>query len=161
MVSQLKVIQGVTSKGKSSSKIPQAADKLDYLITFNQSITRAMARTIQDLSNGVFINVANLTLAHRDSYLEYVKAGIKQDMLASLRSPLHMSALFPDHIIAKAEEEIRHPFLHTPLPVTAQLDQVAHNNKLLCKFHRNLYLLEVLHQLLNKIAVELVKIKNP
>ena len=47
---------------------------------------------MQDLSDGVFINVANLTLACRDSYLEYI----------------HLSALFPDHIIAKAEEEIRH-----------------------------------------------------
>ena len=57
----------------------------------------------------MFINVANLTLARRDSSLEYIKAGIKQDTLASLRTvPLHMSVLFPDHIIAKAEEELRH-----------------------------------------------------
>ena len=109
MVSQLKVIQGITSKGKSSRKIHEAADKLDYLITFNRSITQAMAHTMQDLSDGVFINVANLTLAHRESYLEYVKAGIKRDMLASLRTaPLHMSVLFLDHIIAKSEEEIPH-----------------------------------------------------
>ena len=109
MSSQLKVIQSVTSKGKSSSMLHQAADELDYLVTFNCSITQAMARTMQDLSDGVFINVANLTLARSDSYLEYIKAGIKEDMLMSLRTaPLHMSALFPDHIIAKAEEEIRH-----------------------------------------------------
>ena len=64
---------------------------------------------MQDLSDGVFINVTNLTLACRDSYLEYIKAGIKQDTLTSLRTaPLHLSALFPDHIIAKAEEEICH-----------------------------------------------------
>ena len=31
MGNQLKVIQGVTSKGKSSSKLYQAADELDYL----------------------------------------------------------------------------------------------------------------------------------
>ena len=78
-------------------------------MTFNRSITQAMARTMQDLSEGVFVNVANFTLALRDSYLEYIKAGIKQDTLTSLRTaPLHLSALFPDHIIAKAEEEIRH-----------------------------------------------------
>ena len=111
MASQLKIIQGVTSKGKSASKITQAADELDFLVTFNHSITQAMARTLQDLSEGVFINVANvanLTLTRRDSYLEYIKAGIKQDTLTSLRTtPLHLSVLFPDHIIAKAEEEIR------------------------------------------------------
>ena len=85
------------------------AEELDYLITFNRSITQAMACTMQDSSNGVFINMANLTLAHRDSYLEYLKAGIKQDTLTSLRTGLiHMSALFPDHLLSKAEEEIRH-----------------------------------------------------
>ena len=109
VVNQLKIIQSVTSKGKSSSKIHQAADGLDYLVTFNRSITQAMARTMQDLSDGVFINVANLTLARRDSYLDFMNTGIKQDTLMSLRSaPLHMSALFPDHIISKAEEDIRH-----------------------------------------------------
>ena len=107
MYSQLKVIQSVTSKAKSSSKLHQAADELGYLLTFNQSITQAIDRTMWDLSDGVFINVANLV--RRDSYLEYLKAGIKQDTLASLRTaPMHMSALFPDHIISKAEEEIRH-----------------------------------------------------
>ena len=106
MASQLKIIQSVTCKGKSATKVSQAADELDFLVTFKCSITQAMARTMQDLSEGVFVNVANLTLARRDSYLEYIKAGIKQDTLTSLRTaPLH---LFPDHIIAKAEEEIRH-----------------------------------------------------
>ena len=109
MTSQLKIIQGVTSKGKSATKITQAADELDFLVTFDRSITQAMVRTMQDLSERVFVNVANLTLACRDSYLEFIKTGIKQDTLTSLRTaPLHLSALFPDHIIAKAEEEIRH-----------------------------------------------------
>ena len=40
------------------------------LVTFNRSISQAMVRTMQDLSEGVFISVANFTLAHRDSYLE-------------------------------------------------------------------------------------------
>ena len=105
MSNQLKIIQGVTAKGKSSSKLHQATDELDFLVTFNRSITQAMTRTMQDLSD-----VANLTLARRDSYLDFVRTGIKQDTLMSLRSaPLHMSALFPDHIISKTEEEIR-PF---------------------------------------------------
>ena len=109
MASQLKIIQSISAKGKSATKVSQAADELDFLVTFNRSITQAMARTMQYLSEGVFINVANLTLPRRDSYLEYIKAGIKQDTLMSLRTaPLHLSALFPDYIIAKAEEEIRH-----------------------------------------------------
>ena len=106
MSNQLKVIQGITAKGKSSNKLTQAADELDFLVTFNRSITQAVARTMQDLSDGIFVN---LTLARRDSYLDFVRSGIKQGTLMALRSaPLHMSALFPDHIVAKAEEEIRH-----------------------------------------------------
>ena len=109
MASQLKVLQNNKGKGKSTGKSHQAVEELDFLVTFNKSITQAMARTMQDLSDGVFINVANLTLTRRDSYLDYLKAGIKQDTLNALRSaPLHMSALFPDHLISKAEEEIRH-----------------------------------------------------
>ena len=63
MASQLKIIQSVTCKGKSATKVSQAADELDFLVTFNRSITQAMAGTMQDLSEGVFVNVANLTLA--------------------------------------------------------------------------------------------------
>ena len=46
-----------------------------------------MARTMQDLSEGVSISIANFTLARRDSYLEYLHAGVKQDTLTALRSP--------------------------------------------------------------------------
>ena len=66
-----------------------------------------MARTMQDLSEAVFINMANFTLARRDSYLDYLHAGVKQDTLHALRtSPVHLNALFPDQLIAKAEEEV-------------------------------------------------------
>ena len=85
----------------------QAVDELDYLVTFNWSISQAMARTMQDLSEGVFISMANFTLACRDSYLEYLHAGVKQDTLTALRTaPVHLHSLFPDQLITKAEEEI-------------------------------------------------------
>ena len=39
--------------------------------------------------------------------MDYLKAGVKQDRLASLvNSPIHMSSLFSDHVITKVEEEI-------------------------------------------------------
>ena len=75
MSSQLKIIQGITTKGKYSNTLTQAADELDILVTFNRSITQAMAGTMQDLSDGFFVNVANLTLAIRDSYLFRNQAG--------------------------------------------------------------------------------------
>ena len=109
MTNQLKLLQNDKGKGKSTGKTHQAIEELDFLITFNKSITQAMARTMQDLLEGVFINVANFTLTRRDNYLDYLKAGIKQDTLNALKTaPLHMSALFPDHLISKTEEEIRH-----------------------------------------------------
>ena len=84
-----------------------AVDELDYLITFNRSISQAMARTMQDLSEGVFISMANFTLARRDSYLDYLHAGVNQDTVAALRTaPVHLNSLFPDQLITKTVEEI-------------------------------------------------------
>ena len=66
-----------------------------------------MARTMQDVSEGVFISVANFTLARRDSYLEYLHVGVKQDTHTALRtSPVHLQSLFPDQILIIAEEEV-------------------------------------------------------
>ena len=70
MITQLKIIPSGKAKGKSSSKTQDAADKLDYLITFNRSMTQGMAKTMQDLTEGVFINLAKVTLPHRDSYID-------------------------------------------------------------------------------------------
>ena len=106
MNNQLETLS-LDSKGKSSEKMRQAVGELEYLTTFNRSISQAMARTMQDLSEAVFINMANFTLARRDSYLDYLHAGVKQDTVNALRtSPVHLDALFPDQLIAKAEEEI-------------------------------------------------------
>ena len=106
MSTQLKSLLFDT-KGKSSEKLRKAVDELDYLVTFNRSISQAIARTMQDLSEGVFISMSNFTLARRDSYLEYLHAGVKQDTLNALRtSPVHLNSLFPDQLIAKVEEEI-------------------------------------------------------
>ena len=67
MSTQLKTLR-LDSKGKSSEKMKQAVNELEYLATFNRSISQAMARTMQDLSEGVFISMPNFTLARRDSY---------------------------------------------------------------------------------------------
>ena len=60
-------------------------DELSYLMNFNQSISFAMARAMQDVSDFVFISMANLKLERRDSYLDHVKPGINLDTLADLR----------------------------------------------------------------------------
>ena len=97
------------SKGKSSSKVSTAMEELQYLMNFNSSICQAAAKTMEHLTEFVFISMGNLTLAHRDTYLSHIKSGVKPDTLASLpAAPLHIATLFPDSIIKKAEEEIAH-----------------------------------------------------
>ena len=74
-------------------------------MTLNWSISQAMQCTMQDLSEGVFISMANLTLARRDSCLEYLCGGVKQDTIAALHTaPVHLPSLFPDQLLVKADE---------------------------------------------------------
>ena len=106
MQEQLRVLRA-ESKGKSSSKASSAADELQYLMSFNSSITQAAAKSMEHLSEFVFISMGNLTLPRRDAYLSHLRTGIKPDTLTALRSaPLHISTLFPDSAIRKAEEDI-------------------------------------------------------
>ena len=107
MTSQLKILQSEHSKGKSADKVGGATEELQYLMTFNSSITQCMAKTMEHLSDFGFVSMYNFTLARRDSYLAHMKSGIKQDTLAALRqSPMDSVTLFPDNILKKAEEDI-------------------------------------------------------
>ena len=104
MTSQLKILQSEHSKGKSADKVGGATEELQYLMTFNSSITQCMAKTMEHLSDLGFVSMYNLTLARHDPYLAHMKSGIKQDTLAALcqDSP----TLFPDNLLKKAEEDI-------------------------------------------------------
>ena len=107
MQSQLKVMKAEFSKGKSSTKVSQAADELQFLMDFNSSITQSMAKTLEHLTDFVFVTVANITLARRDSYLSHLKLGIKPDTFAALRmGPLHIPTLFLDSALKQAEQDI-------------------------------------------------------
>ena len=82
-------------KGKGSAKVSSALDELQFLMDFNVSITQAAAKTMEHLSEFVFISMGNLTLARRDSYLNHIKGGVKPDTIAALRTaPLHIPTLF-------------------------------------------------------------------
>ena len=107
MKAQLKTIKTEMAKEKSSSKAAGTADELQFLMNFNASITQAMAKTLKHLSDFVFVTVANTNLARRDSYLSHLKAGIKPDTLASLRTaPLLIPMLFPNEALRQAEQDI-------------------------------------------------------
>ena len=104
MQSQLKVIR-LEHKGKSSSKLSTATEELQFLMDFNSSLCQAMAKSMEHLTDSVFMNMANVTLLRRDSYLAYLKAGIKAETLAALRTaPLHISTLFLDTAPKQAED---------------------------------------------------------
>ena len=103
----LKSLQTELSKGKSSAKAQAALDELHYLASFNQNVSFAMGKSLQHLSDFIFVQMANFTLTHRDAYLENLKIGVKPDTFSALRNcPLNGYALFPDAIIRKAEDEI-------------------------------------------------------
>ena len=105
MHSQLRTIR-TDSKGKAASKVSAATDELQFLLDFNSSICQAMAKAMEHLTDYVFVNVANTTLRF-DSYLSYLKSGVKADTLNALRSaPLELDTLCPDSVIKQAEEEI-------------------------------------------------------
>ena len=106
MKEQLKVLKA-QNKGKGSAKVSPAVDELHYLIDFNASISQAAAKSMEHLSDFVFITMGNLTLVRCDAYLSHLRTGIKQDTLTALRTaPLHLSTLFPDATIKLAEEDI-------------------------------------------------------
>ena len=88
-----------------ANRLREYCGQTEYLLTFNLSISHAMARTMHDLSEGVFIIMVNFTLVCRDGYLEYLHAGAKQNILTALRTtPVHLQSLFPDQLLIKTEE---------------------------------------------------------
>ena len=92
MKDQLKVLKA-ENKGKGTTKASTAADELNYLVDFNSSITQAAAKSMEHLSESIFITMGNLTLVRRDAYLSHLRTGIKPDTLTALRSAPFTSQL--------------------------------------------------------------------
>ena len=108
MQSQLRTVRS-EGKGKGSAKVSEATEELQFLMEFNSSITQAAAKAMEHLTEFVYFTMGNLTLARRDAYLNHLKNGIKPDTFAALRTgPLHITTLFPESAIKRAEEEISH-----------------------------------------------------
>ena len=106
MNNQLKAVK-VESKGKAAAKVSSTVDELQFLLDFNSSVCQAMAKSMEHLTEFVFVTMANTTLLRHDSYLAYLKAGVKADTLNALRTaPLHLDTLFPDSVVKRAEEDI-------------------------------------------------------
>ena len=85
----------------------EATEELSFHMTFNQSITFAMVKTTQGLSDFVFVNMANTTFARRD------RTGIISSLVSSMTlglpsgmHPLVLASVFSDSAFHKAEDEI-------------------------------------------------------
>ena len=92
MKDQLKILKA-ENKGKGSSKASAAAEELTYLMDFNSSITQAAAKSMEHLSEFVFVTMGNLTPVRRDAYLSHLRTGIKPDTLTALRSAPFISQI--------------------------------------------------------------------
>ena len=60
MNNQLKAVK-VESKGKTAAKVSSAVDELQFLLDFNSSVCQAMAKSMEHLTEFVFITMANHT----------------------------------------------------------------------------------------------------
>ena len=106
MQDQLKTLRS-EGKDKTSHQSSSAAVELIDLMDFNASITQVAAKTMEHLTEFVFISIGKITLARRDAYLSYLRTGIKPDTWNALRTgPLHINTLFPDSALRKAEEDM-------------------------------------------------------
>ena len=173
MQAQLKVIKTDFSKGKSSSKVSQAADELQFLMNFNSSITQSMAKTLEHLTDFVFVTVANTTLARRDSYLSHLKLGIKPDTFAALRTGPNVPNVVQNPPVGARLQNFWQTWLGLgaspavvqilregyTLPFRTRPNLTRFPTVVSCYVnpHRNSYLLEALHQLMAKHAIELVR----
>ena len=92
--------------------LPQkVSDTLTDIVTaleFNYQLTTAVSGSLQDLSDGVFTNLANTVLMRRDSFLDTLKPGINTDTLCKLRSGCFaMETLFTEEAISQAESDLQ------------------------------------------------------
>ena len=76
-------------------------------MAFHQRVSVAMGTSLQHIADSLFVHMANLVLIRRDSYLDFVKTGVKQDTMNLLRNaPLFGYGLFLDAAIMTAEQDI-------------------------------------------------------
>ena len=77
-------------------------------MAFHQRVSMAMGTSLQHLADSLFVHMSNMILLRRDSYLDFVKLGVKQDTMNLLRNaPMFGYGLFLDAAIMSAEQDIQ------------------------------------------------------
>ena len=74
------------NKGKAPKEVSGALNDLGDLMALHQRVSVAMGTSLQHLADNLFVHLSNLILLRRDSYLDFVKSGVKQDNSAATRS---------------------------------------------------------------------------
>ena len=125
MNSHISLLSNVIVKGKAPKEVVNAIKDLKDLSAFHSNVSVALGTSLQHLADSLFIQLANFILLRRDSYLEFARAGLKPDTWNRLRNaPLFSSSLFPDDILATAEQDIAKfesaPSTQGPSPGTGQ-----------------------------------------
>ena len=104
MSQNISLLSARLSKGKATKDVTNALNDLRDLMAFHQRVSVAMGTSLQHIADSLFVHMANLVLIRRDSYLDFVKTGVKQDTMNLLRNaPLFGYGLFPDAAIVTAE----------------------------------------------------------
>ena len=67
------------SKGKLSQKAEKALTEIRDLTAFNQNVSFCMGKAMQHLADIIFVQMGNITLLSRDTYLDHLKQGVKPD----------------------------------------------------------------------------------
>ena len=107
MNAHIGLLNDVIVKGKAPKEVVEAIRDLKDLSSFHASVSVALGTSLQHLADSLFIQLANFILLRRDSYLDFAKPGLKPDTWNRLRNaPLFSSSLFPDDILATAEQDI-------------------------------------------------------
>ena len=98
---------GKINKGKAPKDVTESLRDMKDLLAFHQNILMAMGTALQHLADSLFVHLANLILLRRDSYLEFVKPGVKPDTWNLLRNaPMFGYGLFPDSVLNTPEQDI-------------------------------------------------------
>ena len=91
--------QAVTSQQASTTKFPGTG------FSANKHQPASQTRSHRPTSTATFTGQGSSAIVHH--YLSHLRTGIKPDTLTALRSaPFHISTLFPDSVIKRAEEDI-------------------------------------------------------
>ena len=125
MNNHIGLLNDVIVKGKAPKEVVDAIKDLKDLSAFHANVSVALGTSLQHLADSLFVQLANFVLLRRDSYLEFAKTGLKPDTWNRLRNaPLFSSSLFPDDILATAEQDIAKfeatPSAQGPGPGTGQ-----------------------------------------